>query len=562
MGRGGLLPTSVPNGMISPPSARAFAPGAESPLSAAPSRSASPYGHSRPGPASSSPAGGSESIQVVVRVRPLSHDERARGDVECVYCADDGCTVQWMDEGHARGSRGVMDRSHGLTTLRSLTVDACLAGSAQAPVFQAARAENLLMDALSGYSVTIFAYGQTGSGKTFTMTGPDSIDYGREAAAASLDDGPHGLIPRVLSDLFELTAHGREHAGVTVSASYLEIYNEQLNDLLNPASVNLQLRHEARLGPFVQNLLQVECESLGDAMAVLAEGTRNRKVSSHQLNKDSSRSHCLMTLHLKDANTGCTGRISLVDLAGSERLKDSCSEGAMASETGHINRSLFALGNVISSLSDARRRQGHIPYRDSKLTKLLMDSLGGDGRTLMLACVSPSLHMLEETANTLLFASRAKNIQNRPTVQVDAQGLQLQQLQASMRALQEENADLGRRLAAASAAPRGFSSEHAARPSEPSPESAAPASDEAPGAVVAVESAAPFAAAWAGTSSSRGDAGRGAGIGGGAGGGAGGGGSCSRSEQHELAALRLENERLRNSSESLRRSNELLQASR
>ena len=310
----------------------------------------------------------------------------------------------------------------------------------------------LLQAAVEGYAVTIFAYGQTGSGKTYTMTGPESLDVSAEVAVYPTQDGPHGLIPRGVAALFsiieQLSASGSLAGGCAVRASYLELYNETINDLLNPESTNLRLRDHAKTGAFVESLLQVDCEDVGDAMMVFAEGTRNRKVGSHNLNKDSSRSHCMMTLYISRRDIlGPGGRISFVDLAGSERLPDSQSRGEAAKETGHINRSLFALGNVISALADSRKRGGHIPYRASKLTRLLMDSLGGDGRTLMLACCSPSSAHLDETLNTLNFASRTKNIQNRPVAQTDGGAPLLLQMQQAMRALQEENSTLRARLA-------------------------------------------------------------------------------------------------------------------
>lgn len=171
---------------------------------------------SEPGPLPN----GSENIQVIVRIRPLSRDERARGDQECVHCAEDGRTVKWIDDAHARGVRASADRSQGLTTMRSLTFDACLTGSAQAPVFLAARANKLLEDALEGYAVTIFAYGQTGSGKTFTMTG------GRRPRAACLRIGhrngsrlhrrlPAGrmrVVPRKIRGLTRVTDSRAAHA--------------------------------------------------------------------------------------------------------------------------------------------------------------------------------------------------------------------------------------------------------------------------------------------------------------------------------------------------------------
>lgn len=299
-----------------------------------------------------------ENIRVHVRVRPLNETELGRGDQSCLHIAEDSRTVHFV---------GVRDE------VRSVAFDSAIAGSSQAQVFAITGTDRLLQDALDGYAVTIFAYGQTGSGKTFTMTGPESLDHSGEKAPMPSEESAQGLIPRGVGALF---AHiesqqiaGQLPGGCSVRASYLELYNETLNDLLNPESTNLQLRSNAKTGAFVESLLQVECEGVSDAMMVFAEGTRNRKVGSHSLNKDSSRSHCMMTLHLsrRDAlRQG--GRISFVDLAGSERLPESQSKGEMAKETGHINKSLFALGNVISALSDSRKRGGHIPFRDSKLT--------------------------------------------------------------------------------------------------------------------------------------------------------------------------------------------------
>jgi hypothetical protein len=187
-----------------------------------------------------------------------------------------------------------------------------------------------------------------------------------------------------------------------VKASFLEIYNEQLQDLLNPESGILHARWNAKNGFFVEDLMVVECTSIQDLMAVLHEGIKNRHTGSHQLNQDSSRSHSVLTVYiiseLKSAQDNHTfkryGKISFVDLAGSEKLKESLSEGIMMKETGQINKSLFTLGKVISMLAsketNTKLNSKYIPYRDSKLTMLLQDSLGGTSKALMIACVSPS----------------------------------------------------------------------------------------------------------------------------------------------------------------------------
>lgn len=182
-----------------------------------------------------------------------------------------------------------------------------------------------------------------------------------------------------------------EGSHVTIKASYFEIWNEQINDLLNLQSVNLPIRLGNK-GFFVENLFVVQCREYDDLMSVVHEGVSNRKVSSHDINKDSSRSHSIFTIHLDveniDLNDGYStkrsGKIHFVDLAGSERLKESNAKGATALETAHINKSLLTLGKVIRVLSDPKREKGtFVPYRDSKLTQLLMDSIGGGSKTLM-----------------------------------------------------------------------------------------------------------------------------------------------------------------------------------
>jgi|APCry1669189034_1035192.scaffolds.fasta_scaffold50414_1 hypothetical protein len=217
------------------------------------------------------------------------------------------------------------------------------------------------------------------------------------------------------------------HVQFYVKASFLEIYNEQLRDLLNPASGILHARWNAKNGFFVEDLMVVECTSIQDLIAVMHEGIKNRHSGSHELNKDSSRSHSILTVYLisetenKEDNHIFKkyGKISFVDLAGSERLKESQSEGTMAKETGQINKSLFTLGKVISMLSSKVSNEKYIPFRDSKLTMLLQDSLGGTSRALMIACVSPSEAYADETISTLNYATRTMNIKNKPIIQVD-----------------------------------------------------------------------------------------------------------------------------------------------
>jgi hypothetical protein len=229
-----------------------------------------------------------------------------------------------------------------------------------------------------------------------------------------------GIIPKSVKYIWNNV--NKRNEKIFVKVSFLEIYNEQINDLLSPKNTNLQIRWDQKQGFFVENLVIFDCRKSEEVVEAILEGTKNRKIGSHELNKDSSRSHSIMTIYIISEVDGLKkyGKISFVDLAGSERLKESKSQGDMIKETGNINKSLFTLGKVISSLTDKKLNKQHIPYRDSKLTMLLMDSIGGTSKTLMIACVSPSAVYAEETMSTLNYASRAMNIRNKPVLQVYA----------------------------------------------------------------------------------------------------------------------------------------------
>jgi hypothetical protein len=340
-------------------------------------------------------------VRAVVRVRPMNQKEVDGGHAQIMRC--DGQTIA------AGGGAGQP---------REFSFDQALAEDVgQDHFFEAAGVRAMLDAGLQGYSATIFAYGQTGSGKTYTMIGPDDGQIGI---------GDAGLIPRACAYLLQRASESSVR--YTIRTSFLEIYNEQVFDLLNPGPT-LSIRWGAGQGFFVVGLLWAQCDTLEDLLAVVAEGVANRRVASHEMNADSSRSHSMLTLELtiEDAGAVRTGRVSLVDLAGSERLKDTKSSDTILKEAGSINQSLFVLGKVISALSsnaeaaqDGRQHgQGYQaqkpPYRDSKLTKLLMESLGGNSLTLMVACVSPSSSSIGESVSTLWYASRAQRIQNRPT---------------------------------------------------------------------------------------------------------------------------------------------------
>lgn len=284
---------------------------------------------------------------------------------------------------------------------------------------------------------------------------------GREGWTPSDDGGEDGLFPRSVRYMWERMTMRQEQ--FYVKASFLEIYNEQLRDLLNPSSGILHQRWNVRNGFFVEDLMVVECTSQQDLTAVLHEGMKNRKSGSHELNKDSSRSHSILTVYLISETANQEdghifkkyGKISFVDLAGSERLKESKSQGEMMKETGQINKSLFTLGKVISMLSSTEKKNPvaaggaaaankleqakYIPYRDSKLTMLLMDSLGGASKALMIACISPSHQWSEETISTLNYATRTMNIKNKPVIQMDAKEQIIYNLKREIQLLKLEN---------------------------------------------------------------------------------------------------------------------------
>ncbi|KAG0424372.1 hypothetical protein HPB47_028397 [Ixodes persulcatus] len=247
----------------------------------------------------------------------------------------------------------------------------------------------------------------------------------------------------------------RKGVEYVVQASYLEVYKEHVLDLLNPSPKTLPVRWSKDKGFYAENLFVVECEDLGDLDGVLQEGRKNRQVRSHEMNEHSSRSHTILSISLAseiqdpdDPNTYIRrqGKLSLVDLAGSEKTKKTKSKGNTLTEANNINKSLLVLGNCISCLADPKKRSGHIPYRDSTLTKLLADSLGGNGMALIVACVSPSASNAPETINTLRYASRAKRVKTKPMVRMDPRELLILSLRREVRLLRMENSYLRQQM--------------------------------------------------------------------------------------------------------------------
>ncbi|XP_055551403.1 kinesin-like protein Klp98A isoform X1 [Wyeomyia smithii] len=272
--------------------------------------------------------------------------------------------------------------------------------------------------AFQGYNACVFAYGQTGSGKTFTMMG---------SAEAQ------GLIPRICRSLFGRMKLGQEEGvGYKTQCSYLEIYNERVKDLLGPSSAGhgLRVREHRTLGPYVENLSQHPVSDYGEIQACMVQGNNQRTTASTNMNDTSSRSHAIFTItfvqarYLNDMPSETVSKIHLVDLAGSERANATGATGQRLKEGAHINKSLVTLGSVISALAEQtnpthNKRVLYIPYRDSILTWLLKDSLGGNSKTIMIAAISPADVNYSETLSTLRYANRAKNIINKPTINED-----------------------------------------------------------------------------------------------------------------------------------------------
>lgn len=378
-----------------------------------------------------------ENIKVVLRVRPFNETERGRGDRAVLRCLDDGRSVQVSSFGMEDFGRS--------SSVKNFSFTACIGEDCdQESFYEQSGVSGLIGKALDGYSATLFAYGQTGSGKTYSVSGAEHVIVDDSYQGG---DPREGVVPRAAREIYQ--AVQEEHGGATysVKAACFEIYNEQVLDLLNPEAGQLAIRESKAQGFFVENLLVVECHSVSDLMEVFKEGMRNRHVGAHAMNRDSSRSHSLLVLYIDtarvDPETGEEvkqfGKLAFVDLAGSERLKTSGSSGEMTKETGQINKSLFTLGKVIASLD---KGEAFVPYRDSKLTKLLMDSLGGSSTCVMVACCSPSARYIEETLSTLSYASRALNITNTPVVQLEPAQRLILALRHDNQMLRAENAQL------------------------------------------------------------------------------------------------------------------------
>ncbi|CAD5117991.1 DgyrCDS6732 [Dimorphilus gyrociliatus] len=341
-----------------------------------------------------------EAVKVIVRCRPMNTREK---DLRCE------CVVS-MDG--KIGQCSINNPNDKKAPPKSFTFDGAFFIDSTTEQIYNDIGYPLVEGVTEGYNGTIFAYGQTGCGKSFSMQGITNPATQR------------GIIPRAFDHIFE-TVQVTEGSKYLIHSSYLEIYNEEIRDLLGKDSKKkLDLKEHPEKGVYVAGLSLHPCKSVIDCQKIMEKGWDNRSVGATLMNKDSSRSHSIFTIHLERSEVDESGeehiragKLNLVDLAGSERQGKTGATGDRLKEATKINLSLSALGNVISALVDGKSK--HIPYRDSKLTRLLQDSLGGNTKTLMVACLSPADNNYDETLSTLRYANRAKNIKNKPKINED-----------------------------------------------------------------------------------------------------------------------------------------------
>ncbi|XP_058469689.1 kinesin-like protein KIF3C [Solea solea] len=357
----------------------------------------------------------SESVKVVVRLRPLNRKEESNGPAGGIVQMDLGLGQVILRNPRAPASE----------PQKTFTFDGVYdANSKQRDLYDES-VRPLIDSVLAGFNGTIFAYGQTGTGKTYTMQG------------AWMDPEKRGVIPNAFDHIFTHISRSQSDRQYLVRASYLEIYREEVRDLLDPnhgTARALELRERPETGVYVQDLTSCVCKSIKEIEEVMNVGNQARAVGATDMNEHSSRSHALFLITVECSQPGPdgrkhirVGRLNLVDLAGSERQAKTGVQGERLKEAAKINLSLSALGNVISALADGR--SSHVPYRDSKLTRLLQDSLGGNAKTVMVATLGPAPQHYDETLTTLRYANRAKNIQNQPRVNEDPKDALLREFQ-------------------------------------------------------------------------------------------------------------------------------------
>ncbi|CAB3402209.1 unnamed protein product [Caenorhabditis bovis] len=356
-----------------------------------------------------------ERVKVVVRCRPISENELRQGHKSAVSCSHEERSV-------------TVSNPNAQEPPRSFYFDAVFPPNTdQATVYNIA-ARPIIDNVLKGYNGTIFAYGQTGTGKTFTMAG--------DMEKAEL----RGIIPNSFAHIFDHIAKCQHDTTFLVRVSYLEIYNEDIRDLLakDGTGTNLEIKERSDIGVYVRNLSSVTVGSASQMQKIMEFGNKNRKVGATAMNIESSRSHAMFTVTIESSKGGLVtqGKLQLVDLAGSERQSKTGAQGERLKEAAKINLSLSTLGNVISSLVDGKST--HVPYRNSKLTRLLQDSLGGNSKTVMIANIGPATYNYDETLSTLRYANRAKNIQNVARINEDPKDAMLRKFQMEIEQLRKQ----------------------------------------------------------------------------------------------------------------------------
>ncbi|XP_073950658.1 kinesin-like protein 3A isoform X2 [Choristoneura fumiferana] len=348
-----------------------------------------------------------DTVQVALRIRPLMQQEIDRGCDECIEAISGGNQVQIKD--------------------LAFTYNYVFAQHINQQEFYDTAVKGLIGKLFQGYNVTILAYGQTGSGKTYTM--------GTNYSGSDGDSTKLGVIPQAVADIFDFIETHEDKYIFKVNVSFMELYQEQCYDLLSGKERGhsiIEIREDINKGVILPGITELAVTSTMETMMVLEQGSSGRVTGSTAMNQASSRSHAVFTIIISkesrsDKNIATTSKFHLVDLAGSERIKKTKASGERLKEGVKINQGLLALGNVISALGDGTNRS-YISYRDSKLTRLLQDSLGGNSLTLMVACVSPADYNLDETVSTLRYADRARRIRNKPIINQDAKAAEIVRL--------------------------------------------------------------------------------------------------------------------------------------
>ncbi|CAL8070033.1 unnamed protein product [Calicophoron daubneyi] len=366
-------------------------------------------------------SGDTNNVKVAVRCRPLNRKETENGCKEIAIIDE--------VEGSVSLKKASLDNDQ---PFKQFTFDLVFGvKSKQADIYNKV-ARPIVDKVLEGYNGTIFAYGQTGTGKTFTMEGVRSVPELR------------GIIPNSFAHIFGAIAKADSNTRFLVRVSYLEIYNEEVRDLLGKdQGARLDVKERPDIGVYVKDLSSFVVHSPNEMDKLMSFGNRNRVTGATNMNEHSSRSHAIYTITLECSQTIeqskpllRQGKLHLVDLAGSERQSKTGATGKRLQEANKINLSLTTLGNVISALVDGKST--HVPYRNSKLTRLLQDSLGGNSKTVMIANIAPSDYNYEESLSTLRYANRAKSIKNNAKINEDPKDAMLRQFQKEIEQLRKQ----------------------------------------------------------------------------------------------------------------------------